>query len=90
MDMRSYIIILGVRHTEVNFFEFLRFNAMKMVESLRNKRFLFVGDSLTRSQWASMACLLESPIPSGQKSVYPDGSLAVFKMKVTIWVLCLS
>ncbi|XP_052210495.1 protein trichome birefringence-like 34 [Diospyros lotus] len=61
-----------------------RFNAMKMVESLRNKRFLFVGDSLTRSQWASMACLLESPIPSGQKSVYPDGSLAVFKMKIKL------
>ncbi|KAG1339023.1 protein trichome birefringence-like 33 [Cocos nucifera] len=34
------------------------FNATFMLEKLRGKRMMFVGDSLTRGQFTSMACLL--------------------------------
>ncbi|KAD6120328.1 hypothetical protein E3N88_11599 [Mikania micrantha] len=39
-----------------------RFNATRMLERLRNKRMVFVGDSLNRGQWVSMICLLDSAI----------------------------
>ncbi|XP_076914028.1 protein trichome birefringence-like 34 [Bidens hawaiensis] len=39
-----------------------RFNATRLLEELRNKRMVFVGDSLNRGQWVSMVCLLDSSI----------------------------
>ncbi|CAL5389922.1 unnamed protein product [Camellia sinensis] len=57
-----------------------RFNAIAMLERLRGKRLVFVGDSITRNQWASMVCLLESFIPPALKSVNSSGSLAIFKI----------
>ncbi|KAK9069981.1 hypothetical protein SSX86_010379 [Deinandra increscens subsp. villosa] len=39
-----------------------RFNATRLLENLRNKRMVFVGDSLNRGQWVSMVCLLDSSI----------------------------
>ncbi|CAL5335205.1 unnamed protein product [Camellia sinensis] len=57
-----------------------RFNAMAMLERLRNKRLVFVGDSLTRNQWTSMVCLLESSIAPTLKSVTPKGSLTTFEI----------
>ncbi|KAK9073034.1 hypothetical protein SSX86_007356 [Deinandra increscens subsp. villosa] len=39
-----------------------RFNATRLLERLRNKRMVFVGDSLNRGQWVSMVCLLDSSI----------------------------
>ncbi|XP_068663531.1 protein trichome birefringence-like 6 isoform X2 [Aristolochia californica] len=35
-----------------------RFNPVKMLELIRGKRLVFVGDSLNRNQWESMLCLL--------------------------------
>ncbi|XP_052172176.1 protein trichome birefringence-like 34 [Diospyros lotus] len=58
-----------------------RFNAIAMLESLRDKRLLFVGDSVIRNQWASMICLLESSIPPALRSVSTNGSLAIFHAK---------
>ncbi|XP_026412419.1 protein trichome birefringence-like 33 isoform X1 [Papaver somniferum] len=58
------------------------FNAKFMLEKLRGKRMLFVGDSLNRGQFTSMVCLLQKVIPAHAKSmriVY--NSLTVFTAK---------
>ncbi|KAG0551409.1 hypothetical protein BDA96_01G420800 [Sorghum bicolor] len=39
-----------------------RFDARKMLEMLRGKRLVFVGDSINRNQWESMMCLLSTEI----------------------------
>ncbi|WOG96084.1 hypothetical protein DCAR_0415414 [Daucus carota subsp. sativus] len=48
----------------------LRFNATVLLERLRNKRMVFVGDSLNRGQWLSMVCLVDKVIPPGLKSLH--------------------
>ncbi|PNY02114.1 hypothetical protein L195_g025419 [Trifolium pratense] len=61
-----------------------RFNATTLLERLRNKRLVFVGDSLNRGQWVSMVCLVESSLPPTLKSMQTlaNGSLNIFKAKV--------
>ncbi|GAB4857314.1 hypothetical protein Ancab_015222 [Ancistrocladus abbreviatus] len=56
-----------------------RFNATALLEMLRNKRLVFVGDSLIRGQWMSMLCLLETALPSSPKSLHYHGSSRIFK-----------
>ncbi|XP_006663716.1 protein trichome birefringence-like 34 [Oryza brachyantha] len=56
-----------------------RFNATKLLEKLRNKRMVFVGDSVNRNQWVSMVCLVEASIPDGRKMRVYNGSLISFK-----------
>ncbi|KAJ3676088.1 hypothetical protein LUZ60_003500 [Juncus effusus] len=58
-----------------------RFNATMMLDSLRGKRMLYVGDSLNRGQFISMVCLLQSVIPSHAKSFITNGSLSTFTAK---------
>ncbi|KAK1321290.1 hypothetical protein QJS10_CPA03g01200 [Acorus calamus] len=55
-----------------------KFNARVLLERLRGKRMMFVGDSLNRNQWESMVCLVQSVIPPGKKSLVKNGSLSVF------------
>uniref|UniRef100_A0A5B6Z6I6 Putative Trichome birefringence-like 33 isoform 1 n=1 Tax=Davidia involucrata TaxID=16924 RepID=A0A5B6Z6I6_DAVIN len=57
------------------------FNATLMLETLRGKRMMFVGDSLNRGQYVSMICLLHSIIPEDAKSMKTNGSLTVFTAK---------
>ncbi|XP_057782218.1 protein trichome birefringence-like 6 [Salvia miltiorrhiza] len=44
-----------------------RFNASKMLELIRGKRLVFVGDSLNRNQWESMLCLLMRGVKDPRK-----------------------
>ncbi|GAB2284419.1 hypothetical protein Dimus_018873 [Dionaea muscipula] len=55
-----------------------RFNARKLLEMLRNKRMMFVGDSIQRTQFDSMVCLLQSSIPNGKKSLQKVPSKKIF------------
>ncbi|XP_022887431.1 protein trichome birefringence-like 34 [Olea europaea var. sylvestris] len=56
-----------------------RFNATILLNRLRGKRLVFVGDSLNRNQWDSLVCLVESSIPSTSKSRQITGNLFTFK-----------
>ncbi|XP_052173765.1 protein trichome birefringence-like 34 [Diospyros lotus] len=56
-----------------------RFNAKALLERLRGKRLVFVGDSINRNQWVSMICLLESSIPQPFKYMKLNSSLYTFK-----------
>nr|GMD43228.1 protein trichome birefringence-like 34 [Ipomoea batatas] len=60
-----------------------RFNATALLQKLRNKRLVFVGDSLNRGQWVSMVCLVDSAIPPSSKSMHYkyNASLIIFKAK---------
>ncbi|XXG79113.1 hypothetical protein AAC387_Pa09g0257 [Persea americana] len=44
-----------------------RFNALKMLELIRGKRLVFVGDSINRNQWESLLCLLRGAITDPKK-----------------------
>ncbi|CAK9176256.1 unnamed protein product [Ilex paraguariensis] len=46
-----------------------RINALKFLEMLRDKRLMFVGDSIQRGMFESMVCLVQSVIPDGKKSL---------------------
>ncbi|KAL8140732.1 hypothetical protein V2J09_006753 [Rumex salicifolius] len=59
-----------------------RFNATVLLERLRNKRMVYVGDSINRGQWESMVCLVDSAISSPllkSMSYTLNFSLSVFK-----------
>ncbi|KAK8490834.1 hypothetical protein V6N11_066507 [Hibiscus sabdariffa] len=46
-----------------------RFNVHNVLEMLRDKRIVFVGDSMSRTQWESLICLLMTGVED-KKSVY--------------------
>ena len=66
----------------------IRFNATALLETLRNKRLIFVGDSLNRGQWVSMVCLVDSAVPPTLKSMHTNGSLSTFKATVSNNICC--
>lgn len=61
-----------------------RFDAKRLLEKLRGKRMVYVGDSLNRNQWVSMVCMVESFVPPGLKTQTYHGSLMSFKVEVRI------
>lgn len=58
-----------------------KFKARLLLQKLRNKRLMFVGDSLNRNQWESMVCLVQSVVPPGRKSLNKTGSLSIFRIE---------
>lgn len=46
-----------------------RFNVQNVLEQLRGKRVVFVGDSMSRTQWESLVCLLMTGVED-KKGVY--------------------
>ncbi|KAG8377070.1 hypothetical protein BUALT_Bualt09G0130000 [Buddleja alternifolia] len=57
-----------------------RFNGKALLEKIRGKRLVFVGDSLNKNQWTSMLCLIESSLhPSSSKLVTLKGNSFIFQ-----------
>ncbi|KAL0434456.1 UNVERIFIED_CONTAM: protein trichome birefringence-like 10 [Sesamum latifolium] len=57
-----------------------RFNAKVMLDKLRNRRVVFVGDSIGRNQWESLLCMLSSAI-SDKDSIYEVNGNPITKHK---------
>ncbi|KAF5180730.1 trichome birefringence-like, partial [Thalictrum thalictroides] len=57
-----------------------RFDAKAMLEKLRNRRLVFVGDSIGRNQWESLLCMLSSVIPN-KESIYEVNGSPITKHK---------
>ncbi|KAH7280286.1 hypothetical protein KP509_37G059800 [Ceratopteris richardii] len=51
-----------------------RFNGKNMLEILRGKRLVFVGDSLNRNQWESMLCMLRNSLSNQSGITHKHGS----------------
>ncbi|KAF6136835.1 hypothetical protein GIB67_030120 [Kingdonia uniflora] len=56
-----------------------RFDTKKLLGVLTNKRVMFIGDSLQRTQWESMVCLIQSYVPEGKKLIHRNPPMKIFK-----------
>ena len=57
-----------------------RFNASDLMERTRNRRIVFVGDSIGRNHWESLVCLLSSSVDN-ISSVYEENGNPITKHK---------
>ncbi|CAH9124529.1 unnamed protein product [Cuscuta epithymum] len=55
-----------------------RLNATHMLEMLRGKRIVFVGDSLNRNMWESLVCILRNSVKN-QTKVYEESGKQYFR-----------
>ncbi|KAJ4807568.1 Protein trichome birefringence [Rhynchospora pubera] len=56
-----------------------RFEPLLLLKQLRNKRLMFVGDSLNRNQWESLVCMVQSELRYAKK--WEDGNRNIFYSK---------
>lgn len=66
--LSSFSWVVGMWYN-LGLYAYNRFDASKMLEKLRDKRLVFVGDSIGRNQWESLLCMLSSAI-TNKNSVY--------------------
>lgn len=59
-----------------------RFDALKLLDALRDKRVMFIGDSVQRSTFESMVCMVQSVIPDNKKSFHRVPPMKIFKAEV--------
>ncbi|CAL5085133.1 unnamed protein product [Urochloa decumbens] len=52
-----------------------RFGAARLLGTLRNRRLVFVGDSIGRNQWESMLCMLASAVGNGSDGGSGGGAI---------------
>ncbi|KAH9311791.1 hypothetical protein KI387_026826, partial [Taxus chinensis] len=55
------------------------FNALYLLERMRGKTIMFVGDSLNRGQWESMTCLVHSVLPQSRISFTSGDPISTLK-----------
>ncbi|PON76315.1 Trichome birefringence-like family [Parasponia andersonii] len=60
--------------------EIPRFSAREILEKLRGKRVVFAGDSLSRTQWESLICMLMIGVDD-KRSVYEVNGKKITKQK---------
>ncbi|KAK9152979.1 hypothetical protein Sjap_000459 [Stephania japonica] len=58
--------------------ELPKFDAVTLLEILRDKTMMLIGDSIQRTQWESLVCLIQSSIIGGRKSLYRDPPMKIF------------
>ncbi|GJX36763.1 putative reverse transcriptase domain, ribonuclease H-like domain, aspartic peptidase domain protein [Tanacetum coccineum] len=56
-----------------------RFNALKLLEIWRDKRLMFVGNSIQRSMFDLIACLVQTLIPKGKRSLQKVHPRKIFR-----------
>ncbi|XXG85883.1 hypothetical protein AAC387_Pa11g0891 [Persea americana] len=58
--------------------ELPRFDGLEFLMKMREKRIMFVGDSLGRNQWESLICMIYSAVPQTQTQLIRGDILSTF------------
>ncbi|CAF2267529.1 unnamed protein product [Brassica napus] len=56
-----------------------KFDALKFLGKMRQKRIMLVGDSIMRNQWESLVCLVQSVLPTHRKKLTYNGPTMSFR-----------
>ncbi|XP_050215703.1 protein trichome birefringence-like 41 [Mercurialis annua] len=57
-----------------------RFDGPKLLEKIKGKKIMFVGDSLSLNQWQSLTCMLHASLPQSNYTIDRKGSLSTFTL----------